>query len=203
MSRAGTEFLRSSEWQKGATAGLARLGRATDVRRLSVLRLDRREGGAYHATLVLEWTGEGIEPVLGDPLLRDVPAEEAGMSRWVERFEKDRPVCGPVAGLPESERSLLRAQNIKSVAAVPVHVRDELRGMMVYDDCETEREWATTEVEALRAADRSAGASSSGPGPCAPMARACPHTAGASTAASMWSWPRRTRAWASILADGG
>ena len=158
VSQAGTEFLRSADWQEGASAGLDRLGEATGVSRLSVLRLDRHGEGDWTATLVLEWTAEGVEPMLGDPLLQDVPAEEAGMSRWVERFRNDQTVYGPVAGLPESERALLRAQGIQSVAAVPVHVRGDLWGMAVFDDCETAREWAPTEIEALRAAAGALGA---------------------------------------------
>ena len=158
VSQAGTELLRSADWQEGASAALGRLGEATGVSRLSVMRLDRHGDGDWYATLVLEWTAEGIEPMLGDPLLQDVPAEEAGMSRWVERFQNDQTVYGPVGELPESERSLLRAQGIESVAAVPVHVRGELWGIAVFDDCETAREWAPTEIEALRAAAGALGA---------------------------------------------
>ena len=158
VSQTGTEFLRVADWQRGADAGLARLGEATGVSRLSVLRLDRDRAGAWFATLVLEWTADGIEPMLGDPLLENVPADAAGMSRWIRRFEAGEPVYGPVTELPEEERSLLQEQEIQSVAAVPVEVRDQLWGMLVFDDCETAREWTATEIEALRAAAGALGA---------------------------------------------
>ena len=45
VSQTGTEFLRVGDWQEGADAGLARLGEATSVSSLSVLRLDRDRVG--------------------------------------------------------------------------------------------------------------------------------------------------------------
>jgi PAS domain S-box-containing protein len=157
VSQTGTEFLRVADWREGADAGLARLGEATGVSRLSVLRLDRQPDDWY-ATLVLEWTAEGIEPVLGDPLLEDIPAEAAGMSRWIGEFEEGRAVYGPVTELPPQEHALLEEQEIRSVAAVPIEVGERLWGMLVFDDCVAEREWTPTEIEALRAAAGALGA---------------------------------------------
>ena len=158
VSQTGTEFLRVADWQRGADSGLARLGEATGVSRLSVLRLDQDRAGDWFATLVLEWTADGIEPMLGDPLLENIPADAAGMSRWIRMFEAGEPVYGPVAELPDQERSLLQEQEIRSVAAVPVEVRGQLWGMLVFDDCVTERQWTATEIEALRAAAGALGA---------------------------------------------
>ncbi|MDX1675868.1 MAG: response regulator, partial [Longimicrobiales bacterium] len=157
VSQTGTELLRSGDWQVGANEGLARLGEATDVSRVSVLQLQRREED-YFATLVLEWTARGVPGMLGDPLLEDVAAEDAGMSRWIRQLRNGAAVYGPVAELPEAERVILRAQGIRSVAAVPVEVRGELWGMLVFDDCVAEREWSPIEIEALRAAAGALGA---------------------------------------------
>ena len=158
VSQTSTELLRSGDWQTGANAGLARLGRATEVSRLSVLGLRRGEAD-YFATLLLEWTADGIPAMLGDPLLEDVAAEDAGMSRWIREFQAGAAVYGPVAELPEPERELLKAQGIRSVAAVPVEVRGDLWGMLVFDDCVAERDWSPSEIEALRAAAGALGAS--------------------------------------------
>ena len=157
VSQTSTEFLRSADWQRGANTGLKRLGRSTNVSRVSVLSLDHRDA-TYFATLVLEWTAEGIPAMLGDPLLEDVPADAAGMSRWIRRFEEGDAVYGPVTQLPKEERDLLQAQEIRSVAAVPVHVGGELWGMLVLDDCVDDRAWSPAEIEALRAAAGALGA---------------------------------------------
>ena len=158
VSQAGTEFLRAPDWEHGTEKGLAYLAEATQVSRLSVLRLDRQSEGHYTATLVGEWTAEGIPAMLGDPMLQDIPADAAGMSRWVERFLEDKAVYGPVSELPPREHELLKAQDIQSVAAVPIRVDAELWGMLVFDDCESPRRWVPTEIEALRAAAGALGA---------------------------------------------
>ena len=53
---------------------------------------------------------------------------------------------------PQSEREVLAAHDILSIAIVPIFVERMWWGFIGFDECLAEREWAAPEIEALRAA---------------------------------------------------
>lgn len=90
------------------------------------------------------------EPQIANPALQNLAMEEAGYGRWHEAFIEDDLIMGCVADFPASERALLNAQDIKSLLVVPIKVGGEPWGVLGFDDCRTEREWADWEVALLR-----------------------------------------------------
>ena len=59
---------------------------------------------------------------------------------------------------PESEQPELRAQDILSIALVPIFVEGRWWGLIGFDECVEEREWSASEVGALGAAAGTLGA---------------------------------------------
>ncbi|MDW8319710.1 MAG: GAF domain-containing protein, partial [Anaerolineae bacterium] len=99
-----------------------------------------------------EWAAPGITPQIDNPMLQGLPYVEAGAERWIEELSAGRPIHGLVATFPPGERAVLEAQDILSLAAVPIFVGNRWWGFLGFDDCVRERAWSAAEIETLRSA---------------------------------------------------
>ena len=93
-----------------------------------------------------------MTPQLDNPDLQDLPLAAAGFGRWIEELGAGRPIHGFVAGFPASERDILQAQSIVSLAVVPVFVDRRWWGFIGFDECLGVREWTDVEIDALSVA---------------------------------------------------
>lgn len=69
-----------------------------------------------------------MAPQIANPDLKRVPMAKGGYGRWLRAFLENRAVSGPVRTFPQAERPLLRAQDIRSLLAVPVFWEGRLWG---------------------------------------------------------------------------
>jgi len=79
------------------------------------------------------------------------------MSRWHEMLSAGHPIKGLVREFPESERTVLQSQNIKSILAIPIMMGSKFWGFIGFDDCHSERIWTGVEVSILHATAASIG----------------------------------------------
>jgi PAS domain S-box-containing protein len=97
-----------------------------------------------------EWV---IDPQLaqsGNPDLQNVPYQDGGFGRWLETLSDGRLLHGAVKEFPESEQPILQAQNILSIAVVPIFTAGKWWGFVGFDDCFIERRWSSVELSALK-----------------------------------------------------
>lgn len=163
VSFAAARLLKAGSWRDEIQGILDRLGKATRVSRVYVFTvhdLDRLEGARVRQ--VFEWVAAGVEPQIDNPDLQDISFAEVGFGRWLEVLGGGDVLSGPVSELPPSEGELLAAQDIQSVAVVPIFVRDEWWGFLGFDDCAAPRLWSAVETDALRAAADTLGAAIQG-----------------------------------------
>lgn len=152
VSLAAERFLKSSSWEEDAPRVLEQLGLAAQVSRVYVFERHFSAEGVSLVSQRYEWAAPGVTPQIDNPDLQNLAWIEAGYARWEEAFENRRPIAGNVREFPPSERELLAAQQILSVAVMPIFVEEELWGFIGFDDCAREREWSETELGALSAA---------------------------------------------------
>lgn len=150
-----------AEWLLARPAGengweeaLRLLGEATGVSRVYVFENHLAADGTLLTSQRYEWCAPGIEPQIDNPDLQGFPWEEAGFGRWVQLMQAGKPVYGLVRDFPPAERAVLEPQQIRSLAAVPVFVRDRWWGFVGFDDCWQDRAWAPEEISALQLAAR-------------------------------------------------
>jgi len=148
-SFAAERFLKSSTWETDIREILARLGTVTGVSRVYLFENRMTGEGVLLTSRRYEWVAEGIDPQIGNPALRDLAMERHGFGRWVEVMRRGGHISGLVREFPESERALLEAQAILSIAVVPVYLGDRWWGFIGFDDCAGERQWSDVEIEAL------------------------------------------------------
>ncbi|KAF0108657.1 MAG: GAF domain-containing protein [Anaerolineaceae bacterium] len=152
VSLAAERFLSLETWEQSVPEVLAQIGKAAEVSRAYIFeRFFSEEGGPF-VSQRYEWVSEGITPQIENPDLQNLPYQSAGFGRWEEELTNHRPIFGVVSDFPESEKELLSAQNVLSIAVMPIFFEETCWGFIGFDDCLNERAWPEVELEALRAA---------------------------------------------------
>ena len=155
---AAERFLRQAAWQDNIQQVLERLGTAADVSRVYIFENHTASDGRLLASQRYEWAAPGVEAQLDNMRLQGLQYQADGFARLPEVLSRGQPIYGPVRDFPASERPLLEAQSILSMVMVPVLAGGAWWGFMGYDECRRNREWAPSEVDALRAAADTLGA---------------------------------------------
>ncbi len=75
-----------------------------------------------------------------------------GLERWAELLEAAKCLNGATHSFPEPERQVLAGWGTRSALALPVHVRGNWYGFILFEDLQHEREWAESEIAVLRTA---------------------------------------------------
>ena len=145
-------------WEESVRTVLKRLGEATGASRDYVFENYVGEDGELWATQRYEWVAASVSAQIDNPVLKAIPYRAAGFGRWVQALGRGDLVYGHVRDFPESEQPGLRAQEILSIALVPIFVEGRWWGVIGFDECIEEREWSAAEVGALGAAARTLGA---------------------------------------------
>ncbi len=158
VAAAADRLLRELDWQREMPAVLADLGRAADVSRVYVFENHLGTDGELLTSQRYEWAAPDATPQIDNPDLQNFSYIQAGFGRWLERMSRGEPVYGRVRDLLESERDILAAQDILSIAAVPIFVGQDWWGFIGFDECRTEREWTEREISVLLTAANLIGA---------------------------------------------
>ncbi|RME89716.1 MAG: diguanylate cyclase, partial [Anaerolineae bacterium] len=152
VSVAAERFLKSASWEQNIPEVLKNLGEAADVSRAYIFENRRGDRGELYTSQRYEWVAEGITPQINNPALQNLSFRSSGFARWEKVLGDGRAIYGPVSHFPLSEQGILRAQDILSLAVVPIFVQGVFWGFMGFDECRYEREWSEAEVSALRVA---------------------------------------------------
>jgi len=144
-------MLRPGDWRGNMRSVLARLGEAT---RSSRVHLVICEGGADGgvASLEAEWVAPGISTQIDNPALQGFRWRNLGLARWEDLLSRGDIVSGVRDTFPPGEREALDAQDILSIALVPIFCGHDWWGLIGFDDCLTTRDWSAPEIDILRTA---------------------------------------------------
>ena len=132
------------------TEFLGRLGVAADVDRAYFFEIATGTSPLTYSQRC-EWVREGVSRELHNPALQNI--------RYETVFPGMLPLLSEGTAFPllarDTEpplREVLEAQEVRSMALMPVHSHGEFLGFIGFDDCRTERIWKGEELELLRAA---------------------------------------------------
>ncbi len=75
---------------------------------------------------------------------------EVGLDRWAQILCSGRAMHGTIEELPEAERQVVMAAQLRSYAFVPISVRGVWWGFLGLDDIYESRQWSSNEIDALR-----------------------------------------------------
>lgn len=151
-------LLAAPSWYEAIQDVLQRLGLSAGVSRVYVFENHEAPEGRLLQSQRFEWTAPGIAPQLDNPDLQEESFEDAGLGDWMETLAAGGVVHGEVSGFSQAKQRLLEPQDIRSLAIVPIFVRQRWWGSIGFDECTRDREWTPAEIEALRAAAGAIGA---------------------------------------------
>ena len=129
---------------------LARLGQAADVDRAYVFQNHTAADGAQLTSQRCEWCAPGISPQIDSTVLQSLSYVASGLGRLLQDLSAGRPFYGLVRHMTPAERPHMEAQDIRSLAVVPIFSHAGWWGFLGFDDCHSERVWSGSEIEALR-----------------------------------------------------
>lgn len=158
IAYAADRFLRAPDWQSEVPKVLARLGEATGVSRVYIFENHIGPDGELLTNQRHEWAAPDATPQIDNPDLQNFSFAKWGFQRWVERMSRGEAVWGLVRHFPPSEQEVLAAQDILSIAVVPIFVGPDWWGFIGFDECRFEREWAEGEIRTLQTAANLIGA---------------------------------------------
>ena len=156
VSFAAESFLTSVTWDEHIEEVLARVGDAVGASRAYVFE-NELEGDRLLMSERFEWVAPGITSTRDDAANQRYPYDE-GYDSWASELAAGRGVTARRSTAEEAVRIDLASEDILSAAAVPIFVRGAWWGYLGFDDCETEREWTSTELDLLRTAADTLGA---------------------------------------------
>ncbi|MDY0305274.1 MAG: histidine kinase dimerization/phosphoacceptor domain -containing protein [Desulfovibrionaceae bacterium] len=151
VSLAAETLLRGTDWGRDMDMVLAALGRAVGVCRAYIFRNRLAPDDTLVMDHAFEWCASGVRAQIGNPDLQGVRYAEV-CPRWARVLGQGIPLHGLVADFPEKERTVLEAQEIKALLAVPIFVAGTWWGFIGFDDCKRARIWSSAEVDALATA---------------------------------------------------
>ena len=157
VSFAAEQFLKSETWDQNIQEVLAKLGEATQVCRVYVCENITEQGLLYDVLQYVWVNQEALAGAEGNAPAKEALAEN-GYQRWFELLRQGQPVFGLVREFPATEQASLAREQVLSLAIVPVFVAQKWWGYIGFDECRTEREWSSAEIDALRAAAGTLGA---------------------------------------------
>ncbi|RKZ40684.1 MAG: hypothetical protein DRQ41_09130, partial [Gammaproteobacteria bacterium] len=154
---AAEEFLTGTHWTQPIQDVLARLGQAVAVSRVYIFENHSHEKNPLLTSQRYEWVANGITSQIDNPERQNFPYHPH-LKRVAEKLAENQPFYGLVKDFPPGETEIFEAQNILSIAIVPVFVGKEWWGFIGYDDCVEEREWPAIVIDAFKTASNILGA---------------------------------------------
>lgn len=147
VSLVATLFLGGEPFKKAIAESVTLFGLATEVDRVKVYRLseENEENSSFHC--LCSWNRPDV--ILGN---NSEDVLHANSFSFIEKILDGEVVIGTSGMFDDATKKLLEEQQIKSIAVFPVIAEQKIRGMVMFCDCLSEREWAMVEVDALQAA---------------------------------------------------
>jgi len=140
----------ASDWTAIVDGVLTAVGEAAGVDRVHIFENGLGAGGEGVARLRFEWAAAGIAGRLHSPAARQIPLDCAASERWVRALGRGEALQALARDMPEAERDLAMAMDVKAVLMVPIFVGEAWWGGIGFVDAHAERTWRDIDVQALR-----------------------------------------------------
>lgn len=154
VSIATNILLTETDTRSAILQTLELLGAASNMDRVYILKILDSVANKHPASMYLDWTRTAA--VKESSNSQNIPCY-LSIQRWYYMLSAGHPIKGLVREFPESERSVLESQNVKSILAIPIMIKGKFWGFIGFDDCHSERIWTGTDVAILQAASASIG----------------------------------------------
>jgi PAS domain S-box-containing protein len=158
-AQATNHLLTLPDHNEAIQKALETIGLATNIDRVYIFEneVDEITGNSFFSQR-FEWVADGISPQIDNPELQYMPYSTS-FPRWYNLLSAGKTVSGLTKDFPDLERKILESEDIISIIVAPIFVRDQLWGMVGFDDCTVGINWPLNEISILTALAGSIGGS--------------------------------------------
>lgn len=142
-------------WRDHAKDFLKRLGRATEVSRVTLFEVHRGPEGHRVQSCRFDWADQGLTPLSDDPRYQNMPisdADDPEAGDWAQKRERGEIVQARLSETTGYTKQVFLEHGTLSFISVPIMVRRKWWGFLGFDDCKEERRWNSEDVHVLKTA---------------------------------------------------
>ncbi|MFC1655485.1 ATP-binding protein [Patescibacteria group bacterium] len=127
---------------------LDKLVKVANVSRAYIFKIYEDNKKKYFMSQFRESVAEGIKPEIDNPVLQNLSLN--ALSKNVRNSILNNKIfSGVVRKMAKEDREILEAQDIRSIALLPIKVGDKIWGFIGFDDCVNERTWRDEDIHLL------------------------------------------------------
>jgi PAS domain S-box-containing protein len=154
ISYAATQIVGGADWRIGIQELLNRLGRATDVSRVTLFEFHPGPDGQPAESCRYDWAEPGYARLSDDPRSHNIPlSEPEGQLRdWAAARQRGEIVQATLQDVTGETRQTFIEHGTQSFISVPIMLRSGVWGFLGLDDCRAERVWRGLEIDVLKTA---------------------------------------------------
>lgn len=154
ISYAATQIVAGSDWRAGIQELLDRLGRATEVSRVTLFEIHQTPEGRPVESCRYDWAEAGYARLSDDPRYRDIPLTESEgqLSDWAAARQRGETVQATLRDVTGETRATFLEHGTQAFISVPIMLRAGVWGFLGLDDCRQERQWSDLEIDVLKTA---------------------------------------------------
>ncbi|HEY1310811.1 MAG TPA: EAL domain-containing protein [Pseudolabrys sp.] len=145
---AAKELLRSTDLAVSLPIVIELFGHAIGVDRAHIFLIDTASGPKnvlQHSV----WTAPGIATPPEFQNSKE-PMTNVGLRSWVPRLERGETISAHVREFGSKRRAFFNLGGVKSILVVPIFADGRWSGVIGVDECHTERDWSTAEIDAIK-----------------------------------------------------
>ncbi len=145
-----SELLRTTDFNHSVVNALARIGSVAGADRVYIFQVRNDDAGHVLVTRRFTWTTEEFKVAPGSLIFVDEDMEALGLSSWIPRLRGGELVTGLARNFEEPVQALLLRTRARAILVIPLFVSEKWWGQIALDNCSTEREWTTSEIDAVK-----------------------------------------------------
>ncbi len=149
INNSASALLKTIDWESEIDNLIATIGKAMKVSSVYVFQNQTLDSEII-TSLKFKWyltkTGEKVE----DVQLQNISYKLSGFERWLDVLGQKDIIYGLVKDFPFREYLFLNFLGVKSILVAPIFTGDKWWGFISLNDCENERKWNASEIDAIK-----------------------------------------------------
>lgn len=146
----------AGDWRNHIEDFLKRLGRATDMSRVTLFEVHKGPKGYRVQSCRFDWADRGLLPISADPRYQNMPISDEkdpeAIKGWAAQRERGEIVQARLSETSGYTRQVFLEHGTLSFISVPIMVGKKWWGFLGFDDCKEERNWSSEEIHVLKTA---------------------------------------------------
>jgi PAS domain S-box-containing protein len=149
VAEATSLLISQTDYLVSMRKGAELIGRAVEADRVYLFENHADADGVWYTSQRFEWNSGVAAPQIDNPDLQGIP--HTLVEEFLAPLRRNEVLAGATAAFSPVLRSMLEAQDIKTLLVIPIFVEGEFHAYIGFDDCTRERLWGRAEIALLKA----------------------------------------------------